>query len=40
MRLPWSMARTNVVGINLEPFNKEPEDVHRTLLRLWKHYRS
>jgi hypothetical protein len=40
MRLPWSMARTNVVGINLEPFNKEPEEVHRTLLRLWKHYRS
>jgi hypothetical protein len=40
MRLPWSMARTNVVGVNLEPFNKEPEEVHRTLLRLWKHYRS
>ena len=40
MRLPWSMARTNVVGVNLEPFNKEPDDVHRTLLRLWRHYRS
>jgi hypothetical protein len=40
MRLPWSMARSNVVGVNLEPFNKEPEDVHRTLVRLWKHYRS
>ena len=40
MRLPWSMARTNVVGINLEPFNTEPDDIHRTLLRLWKHYRS
>ena len=40
MRLPWSMARTNVVGVNLEPFNTEPDDIHRTLLRLWKHYRS
>jgi hypothetical protein len=40
MRLPWSMARSNVVSINLEPFNKEPDEVHRTLLRLWKHYRS
>jgi hypothetical protein len=40
MRLPWSMARSNVVGINLEPFNTEPDDIHRTLVRLWKHYRS
>ena len=40
MRLPWSMARTNVVGVNLEPFNTDPDDIHRTLLRLWKHYRS
>jgi hypothetical protein len=40
MRLPWSMARSNVVGVNLEPFNQEPEEIHRTLLRLWKHYRS
>ena len=40
MRLPWSMARTNVVGVNLEPFNREPDEVHRTLLRLWRHYRS
>lgn len=40
MRLPWTMARSNVVGVNLEPFNQEPEEIHRTLLRLWKHYRS
>jgi hypothetical protein len=40
MRLPWSMPRANVVGVNLEPFNQEPEEIHRTLLRLWKHYRS
>jgi hypothetical protein len=40
MRLPWSMPRPGVVGVNLEPFNQEPEEIHRTLLRLWKHYRS
>ncbi|MBI1650105.1 hypothetical protein C6Y62_14505 [Hyphomicrobium sulfonivorans] len=40
MRLPWKMASTNVVSINLEPFNREPEEVHRTVLRLWRHYRS
>lgn len=40
MRLPWTMARTNVVGVNLEPFNQEPDEIHRTLLRLWRYYRS
>lgn len=40
MRLPWSMARSNVIGVNLEPFNQEPEEIHRTLQRLWRHYRS
>ena len=40
MRLPWTMARTNVVGVNLEPFDQEPDEIHRTLLRLWRHYRS
>lgn len=40
MRLPWSMARSNTVGINLEPYNQEPEEIHRTLLRMWRHYRS
>ncbi len=40
MRLPWTMARSNVVGVNVEPFNQEPEEIHRTLLRLWRHYRS
>ena len=24
MRLPWSMARSNVVGVNLEPFDTSP----------------
>ncbi len=40
MRLPWTMARSNVIGVNLEPFTAEPEAVHRTLQRLWRHYRS
>jgi len=40
MRLPWSMARSNVIGVNLEPFTGEPEEMHRTLVRMWRHYRS
>jgi hypothetical protein len=40
MRLPWTMARTGVVAVNVEPFNQEPDEIHRTLLRLWRHYRS
>jgi hypothetical protein len=40
MRLPWTMARAGVVAVNLEPFNQEPEEIHRTLVRLWKYYRS
>lgn len=40
MRLPWTMTRSNVIGVNLEPYNQEPEEIHRTLLRLWRHYRS
>ncbi|MFA5899751.1 MAG: hypothetical protein WC829_11645 [Hyphomicrobium sp.] len=40
MRLPWSMARSNVVGVNLEPFDQDPDEIHRTLVRLWRHYRS
>jgi hypothetical protein len=40
MRLPWSMGQSNVVRINLEPFSEAPGEIHRTLLRLWRHYRS
>jgi hypothetical protein len=40
MRLPWSMGQSNVVRINLEPFSEAPDEIHRTLLRLWRHYRS
>jgi hypothetical protein len=40
MRLPWSMGYSNVVRVNLEPFDQPPDEIHRTLLRMWRHYRS
>jgi len=40
MRLPWSMSQSNVVRLNLEPFNQPPEEIERTLVRLWRYYRS
>jgi hypothetical protein len=40
MRLPWSMGASNVVRVNLEPFNQPPEEIERTLVRLWRYYRS
>ena len=40
MRLPWSMTHQNIIRINLEPFDQQPEEIHRTLERMWKHYRS
>jgi hypothetical protein len=40
MRLPWSMGQSNVVRVNLEPFSEPPEEVQRTLVRLWRYYRS
>jgi hypothetical protein len=40
MRLPWSMGASNVVRINLEPFSEPPDEIARTLTRLWRYYRS
>lgn len=40
MRLPWKMSHNNLIRINLEPLDQSPEDVHRTLVRMWRHYRS
>ncbi|HEY7669354.1 MAG TPA: hypothetical protein VH852_01840 [Hyphomicrobium sp.] len=40
MRLPWSMGSSNVVRVNLEPFSEPPEEIGRTLTRLWRYYRS
>jgi hypothetical protein len=40
MRLPWRMDHNGVVRVNLEPFDQPPDVVHRTFLRMWRHYRS
>jgi len=40
MRLPWTMTYHNMVRITLDPFDKEPDEIHRTFLRMWRHYRS
>jgi hypothetical protein len=40
MRLPWAMGHSNVVRVNLEPFSEAPEEIHRTLVRLLRYYRS
>jgi len=40
MRLPWSMTYNNMIRITLDPFDKEPDEIHRTFLRMWRHYRS
>ena len=40
MRLPWTMSYNNMVRIALDAFDKEPDEVHRTFQRMWRHYRS
>ena len=40
MRLPWRMHHTNMVRVNLEPFDQPPDVIHRTFLRMWRFYRS
>jgi len=40
MRLPWSMAAPDIVAVELDPLDQLPEDVHATLLRMWRYYRS
>ncbi len=40
MRLPWSMTHDNKVRIALDAFDKEPDEIHRTFQRMWRHYRS
>ena len=40
MRIPWSMAHSNVIRINIDPFDHPPDEIHRTLMRMWRHYRS
>jgi len=40
MRLPWSMTYGNAVRIKLDALNQPPDEIHRTLLRMWRYYRS
>lgn len=40
MRLPWRMDHKGVVRVNLEPFDRPPDEIHRTFLRMWRYYRS
>lgn len=40
MRMQWTMPQHNIVRVKLEPFDQEPEDIHATLMRMWRHYRS
>jgi len=40
MRLPWSMDHNNVVRVNVEPFDQPPDEIQRTLVRMWRYYRS
>jgi hypothetical protein len=40
MRLPWRMDHRGVMQVNLEPFDRTPDEIHRTLLRMWRYYRS
>jgi len=40
MRIPWAMTHSNVVRINIDPFDHPPDEIHRTLMRMWRHYRS
>jgi hypothetical protein len=40
MRLPWRMNHSNMVRIDIEPFDQPPDQIHRTFLRMWRYYRS
>jgi len=40
MRLPWTMGYNNMIRITLDPFDKEPDEIHRTFLRMWRYYRG
>lgn len=40
MRVPWRMSHDNVIRIRVDPFDREPAEIHRTLLRMWRYYRS
>lgn len=40
MRLPWKMTHENVIRINLDVLDQPADEIHRTIQRMWRHYRS
>ncbi len=40
MRLPWAMTHDNKVRVRLDQFGTPPEEIHRTLMRMWRYFRS
>lgn len=40
MRLPWKMSPNTTIRVALDPLDRDPEEVHRTLVRMWRYYRS
>ncbi len=40
MRLPWTMTYDNKVRVRLAQFGTPPEEIHRTLLRMLRYFRS
>lgn len=40
MRLPWSMGHDNTIRVSLDAMDRQPDDIHRTFQRMWRHYRS
>jgi len=40
MRQPWCMDHSGIVRIDVEPFDQPPDEIHRTLTRMWRYYRS
>ena len=40
MRLPWHMDHNTVVHVDVEPFDQPADEIHRTLMRMWRYYRS
>jgi hypothetical protein len=40
MRIPWAMTPANVVRVRVGNFDQPPDEIHRTLLRMWRHFRS
>jgi hypothetical protein len=40
MRLPWRLDHHGVVRVNLEPFDRSPDEIPQTFLPVWRYCRS